>query len=41
MRYGELAEVLGIRAEALKMVVFRARKRILDRIDCLMKAGLA
>ena len=31
MRYAELALVLGIRPEALKMVVFRARKRIFDR----------
>jgi RNA polymerase sigma factor (sigma-70 family) len=33
MRYGELAKVLGIRPEALKMVVFRARRRIYDRMD--------
>ena len=33
MRYAELAEVLGIRPEALKMVVFRARRRILDRVQ--------
>lgn len=32
MRYAQLAEVLSIRPEALKMVVFRARRRILDRI---------
>lgn len=32
MRYAQLAEVLGIRPEALKMVVFRARRRIADRI---------
>lgn len=31
MRYAELATVLGIRPEALKMIVFRARKRIHDR----------
>lgn len=36
MRYGELAAVLGMRAEALKMVVFRARKRILDRVAVLL-----
>lgn len=32
LRYAELARVLDIRPEALKMVVFRARKRILDRV---------
>jgi RNA polymerase sigma factor (sigma-70 family) len=32
MRYAELATVLSIRPEALKMIVFRARKRIHDRI---------
>lgn len=32
MRYAELAEVLQVRPEALKMVVFRARKRIHDRL---------
>ena len=31
LRYAELAVLLGIRPEALKMVVFRARKRLLDR----------
>ena len=31
MRYAELATVLAIRPEALKMIVFRARKRIFDR----------
>jgi RNA polymerase sigma factor (sigma-70 family) len=41
LRYSELANVLGIRAEALKMVVFRARKRIADRIEGLMGTGLA
>lgn len=35
-RYAELATVLGIRAEAIKMVVFRARKRIFDRIGELL-----
>ena len=33
MRYAPLAEVLGIRPEALKMVVFRARRRIADRVE--------
>jgi len=32
MRYAELAAVLGIRPEALKMVVFRARKRLYERM---------
>lgn len=36
MRYAELAVVIGIRPEALKMVVFRARKRLFDRIERLM-----
>lgn len=31
LRYAELAAVLAIRPEALKMIVFRARKRIFDR----------
>jgi RNA polymerase sigma factor (sigma-70 family) len=34
MRYAELAGVLAIRPEALKMIVFRARKRIFDRTAC-------
>ncbi len=34
MRYAELATVLAIRPEALKMIVFRARKRIFDRTAC-------
>jgi RNA polymerase sigma-70 factor (ECF subfamily) len=33
MRYADLATVLAIRPEALKMVVFRARKRIHDRLS--------
>jgi len=36
MRYAQLAGVLGIRPEALKMVVFRARKRIQERITQMM-----
>lgn len=36
LRYGELAASLGIRPEALKMVVFRARKRIHDRVAGLL-----
>lgn len=39
MRYAQLAGVLGIRPEALKMVVFRARKRVFDRIDRLMRGA--
>lgn len=39
MRYAELAVVLGIRPEALKMVVFRARKRIFDRTAELVGAS--
>jgi len=38
MRYAELASLLGIRAEALKMVVFRGRKRIFDRIAVLLSS---
>jgi RNA polymerase sigma factor (sigma-70 family) len=41
MRYAELAKVLALRPEALKMVVFRARRRIADRIDGLMNSGVA
>ena len=41
MRYGELAGLLAIRAEALKMVVFRARKRILDRVEGLLRGAAA
>lgn len=40
-RYAELATVLGIRAEAIKMVVFRARKRIFDRIAELLGGAVA
>lgn len=32
MCYADLGEILQIRAEALKMVVFRARRRILERM---------
>ena len=32
MRYAELAKPLGIRPEALEMVVFRARKRVMERM---------
>ncbi|MEM7203361.1 MAG: sigma-70 family RNA polymerase sigma factor [Planctomycetota bacterium] len=36
MRYAELAGALGLRPEALKMVVFRARRRILGRISAVL-----
>lgn len=36
MRYAELAQILGIRPEALKMVVFRARKRIHECLQRLL-----
>ncbi len=39
MRYAELAGVLGIRPEALKMVVFRARKRVHDRLQRLLSGA--
>ncbi|MFN3244552.1 MAG: RNA polymerase sigma factor [Planctomycetota bacterium] len=39
MRYAELAQILGIRPEALKMVVFRARKRIHDRLQQLLSGN--
>jgi RNA polymerase sigma factor (sigma-70 family) len=35
-RYAEVAHELGIRHEALKMVVFRARKRIHDRLQLML-----
>ncbi len=39
MRYAELATVLAVRPEALKMIVFRARKRIHDRIAAALVPG--
>ena len=39
MRYAEIAVVLGVRAEALKMVVFRARRRIHDRLTVMFAAA--
>lgn len=36
MRYAELAERLSIRPEALKMVVFRARKRVFDHLGQML-----
>ena len=41
LRYAELAKVVGIRAEALKMVVFRARRRIVKRLEGYFAAGFA
>lgn len=42
LRYAELATILGIRPEALKMVVFRARKRIHDRmVTTMLGLGVA
>ena len=41
MRYAELAQILGIRPEALKMVVFRARKRIHERLQELLASETA
>lgn len=41
LRYAELAQVLGIRPEALKMVVFRARKRIFDRVGAWLRGAVA
>jgi RNA polymerase sigma factor (sigma-70 family) len=41
MRYAELATVLAIRPEALKMIVFRARKRIFDRTATTMAMSAA
>jgi len=38
MRYAELARLMAIRPEALKMVVFRARKRIAERIRQFLPA---
>ena len=39
MRYAELAKVIGIRPEALKMVVFRARKRVHQLLELLLTSG--
>lgn len=40
MRYAELAQILELRPEALKMVVFRARKRILARISVALSSAV-
>jgi RNA polymerase sigma-70 factor (ECF subfamily) len=39
MRYADLAEIMTIRPEALKMVVFRARQRIMKRISRVVSVG--
>ncbi len=39
MRYADLAEIMTIRPEALKMVVFRARQRIMKRVAQLVGAN--
>ena len=36
MRYAGIAQILGMRPEALKMVVFRARKRINERLGDIL-----
>lgn len=36
MRYADVAQLLGIRAEAIKMVVFRGRKRVYERMAEMM-----
>lgn len=42
MRYADVAQLLGIRAEAIKMVVFRGRKRIYERMaELLMPVAAA
>ena len=41
MRYSELSGLLGLRPDAIKMIVFRARKRIFDRVEELLRAGSA
>ena len=38
VRYAELALILRLRPEALKMVVFRARKRVLERVSSMLAA---
>ena len=39
LRYAELAKIAGVRPEALKMVVFRARRRIAGRIEARLEAA--
>jgi RNA polymerase sigma-70 factor (ECF subfamily) len=41
LRYAEVAEVLGVRPEALKMVVFRARRRIQDKLSVMFSRACA
>lgn len=40
-RYAEIEDRLGARPEALKMVVFRARRRIHERLQCWFREGLS
>lgn len=41
LRYAQVAEALGVRPEALKMVVFRARRRIHDKLTVMFaRAGV-
>ncbi|MCA8950928.1 MAG: sigma-70 family RNA polymerase sigma factor [Planctomycetes bacterium] len=37
MRYAELGQLIGVRAETIKMVVFRARKRIHERMSAILR----
>ena len=39
-RYAQIGETLGMRPEALKMVVFRARKRLFARVSAMMSSGV-
>lgn len=41
MRYAELAKIMAIRPEALKMVVFRARQRIMKRVSEAVRSSEA
>ncbi|MBL8748768.1 MAG: sigma-70 family RNA polymerase sigma factor [Planctomycetes bacterium] len=41
LRYCDIATLLAIRPEALKMVVFRARKRIFDRMETMLRGRCA
>lgn len=41
LRYAELAKIVGIRPEALKMVVFRARRRIAKQIGDRLARSVA
>jgi RNA polymerase sigma factor (sigma-70 family) len=41
MRYAEIAPLLAVRADALKMVVFRARKRLHERLQRMLSGAPA